>query len=103
MEVCIWLRRFRNGENHKFALCIENDDCEDLEKRNVYQILPDAKEEKEGYLRVVDAPVDNEVSIIPLLLGIKQQPGIDSPDNRHPALLLDRLVQSRYAFSVRML
>ena len=24
-----------------FALCIENKDCEDLEKRKIYQIMPD--------------------------------------------------------------
>ena len=41
-------------QNHEFALCIENRDCEDLEKRKIYQILPDAESEKEGYLRVID-------------------------------------------------
>jgi hypothetical protein len=41
-------------KNHKFALCIENKDCEDLEKRKIYQILADDEAEKEGYLRVVD-------------------------------------------------
>ena len=41
-------------ENHKFALCVENKDCEDLEKRKIYQVLPDEDSEKEGYLRVVD-------------------------------------------------
>ena len=41
-------------KNHKFALCIENKDCEDLEKRKIYQTLPDDEAEKEGYLRVVD-------------------------------------------------
>ena len=44
----------RKKEHHKFALCLENKDCEDLEKRKVYQILPDEESEKEGYLRVVD-------------------------------------------------
>ena len=38
----------------RFALCIENKDCEDLEKRKIYQILPDDKAEKEGYLRIID-------------------------------------------------
>jgi len=38
----------------KFVLCIENKDCEDLEKRKIYQVLPDDKAEKEGYLRVID-------------------------------------------------
>jgi len=38
----------------RFAVCIENKDCEDLEKRKVYQILLDKAAAKEGYLRVVD-------------------------------------------------
>ena len=40
--------------NYGFALCIENKDCEDLEKRKIYQIIPDEDAEQEGYLRVVD-------------------------------------------------
>ncbi|MBU4232282.1 MAG: hypothetical protein L6277_06460 [Desulfobacterales bacterium] len=41
-------------ENYSFALCIENKDCEDLEKRKIYQMLPDEEADKEGYLRVID-------------------------------------------------
>jgi hypothetical protein len=41
-------------ENHRFALCIENKDCEDLEKRKIYQVLPDEEAEKEGYIRLID-------------------------------------------------
>ncbi len=37
-----------------FVLCIENNGCEDLEKRKFYQILPDEEAAKEGYLRVID-------------------------------------------------
>lgn len=37
-----------------FVLCIENKDCEDLEKGKVYPVLPDAKAKREGYLRIVD-------------------------------------------------
>ena len=44
----------RTKEHYKFALCVKNKDCADLEKRKVYQIVPDDKSEKEGYLRVVD-------------------------------------------------
>jgi hypothetical protein len=36
------------------VLCIENKDCDDLEKRKVYQVLPDDKAADEGYLRIVD-------------------------------------------------
>lgn len=38
----------------KFALCIENRECDDLEKGKVYVILPDASAKKDGYLRVED-------------------------------------------------
>ena len=38
----------------RFALCLENSECEDLEKRKIYQILPDAEAAQEEYLRVVD-------------------------------------------------
>lgn len=37
-----------------FALCIEDTDCDDLEKRKLYQVLPDEEAAQEGYLRVVD-------------------------------------------------
>jgi hypothetical protein len=37
-----------------FALCVRNDDCEDLELRKVYRILPDDRAAEEGYVRVVD-------------------------------------------------
>jgi len=40
--------------DQKYALCIENRDCEDIEKRKVYQVLPDEEAKKEGYLRVLD-------------------------------------------------
>ncbi len=41
-------------KEHVFALCIENKDCEDLEKRKIYEILPDNEATREGYLRVID-------------------------------------------------
>jgi len=42
-------------ENNKtgYVLCVDNKDCEDLEKRKIYKILPDDAK-KEGYLRVID-------------------------------------------------
>lgn len=39
---------------HRFALCLRNDECEDLELRKVYRVLPDKRAEKDGFLRVVD-------------------------------------------------
>jgi hypothetical protein len=44
----------RGKENYRFVLCIENKDCEDLEKRKIYQVLPDEEAAKEGYIRVID-------------------------------------------------
>jgi len=41
-------------QERRFVLCIRNDECEDLELRKVYQVLPDRKASKEGYLRIVD-------------------------------------------------
>ncbi len=37
-----------------FALCIENKECEDLERRKIYKVLPDDEAAKEGYLRIID-------------------------------------------------
>ena len=37
-----------------FALCIENKECEDLEKRKIYRVRPDDDAAKEGYLRIID-------------------------------------------------
>ncbi len=41
-------------EKIQFVLCLENKDCDDLEKRKIYQVVPDAEAESEGYLRVID-------------------------------------------------
>ncbi len=41
-------------ETYRFALCIENKDCDDLEKRKIYQVVPDAEAEKEDFIRVID-------------------------------------------------
>lgn len=38
----------------RFAMCVRNEDCEDLELRKVYRVLPDKKAESEAYLRVID-------------------------------------------------
>ncbi len=38
----------------EFALCVKNDDCDDLEPRKIYRLLTDEKAAQEGYVRVVD-------------------------------------------------
>jgi hypothetical protein len=37
-----------------FALCIDDTECDDLELRKVYRVIPDGEARKEGYLRVID-------------------------------------------------
>ena len=49
-------------EQH-FVLCIRNDDSEDLERRKIYQVIPDAESEKEGYIRV-QLPEEAEKMIV---------------------------------------
>jgi len=44
----------RHSTEHRFAVCVRNDDCEDLEVRKLYQVLPDKRAEQEGYIRVID-------------------------------------------------
>jgi hypothetical protein len=44
----------KKNKEQVFALCIENKECEDLEKRKIYRVLPDDKAAKESYLRIID-------------------------------------------------
>ncbi len=38
----------------RFVLCIKNDDCDDLEPRKIYRVLPDEASAADGYIRVID-------------------------------------------------
>lgn len=38
----------------RFVLCIRKEDCEDLEPRKIYQVLPDEASAADGYIRVID-------------------------------------------------
>jgi hypothetical protein len=47
--------------NHKdkkverqFVVCVSNKDCEDLEVRKIYEVLPDRLAAEDGYIRVID-------------------------------------------------
>lgn len=44
----------KDMKERKFALCVKNDACDDLELRKIYQVLPDVRAHKDGYLRIVD-------------------------------------------------
>jgi len=44
----------RSKVNSRFVICIRNEECEDLEPRKVYEVLPDEAAAADGYLRVID-------------------------------------------------
>ena len=44
----------RKKEESRFVVCIRNEDCEDLELRKIYKVLPDAAAADDGYIRVID-------------------------------------------------
>ncbi len=44
----------RDKQRPRFVLCVRNNGSEELQRRKVYQVLPDTTAAKEGYLRVVD-------------------------------------------------
>lgn len=43
-----------NGSKIQFVVCLKNDDCEDLETRKIYQVLPDEKAAEDDYIRIID-------------------------------------------------
>ena len=44
----------RRNSQKKFAVCVRNENSEDLEPRKIYQILPDERAAADGYIRVID-------------------------------------------------
>jgi hypothetical protein len=38
----------------RFVLCIRKEECEDLDRRKIYQVLPDEAAAIDGYIRVID-------------------------------------------------
>lgn len=46
-------------QNFRFVICIEDRDCEDLEKGKVYRLLSDEAAGREGYLRIIDESTED--------------------------------------------
>jgi hypothetical protein len=44
----------KKNQKSRFAICISNHGCDDLEIWKLYRVLPDPKAAKEDLLRVVD-------------------------------------------------
>jgi len=38
----------------RFVVCVQNEDCEDLELRKIYEVLPDESAAEDGYIRITD-------------------------------------------------
>jgi hypothetical protein len=49
----------KTSDTRQFVICVRNEECEDLDLRKVYPILPDKQAAKDGYLRVVDESGDD--------------------------------------------
>ena len=54
-----------------FTLCVEDGGMEDLEARKVYQVLPDRKASREGYVRVIDESGEDYVYPSTLFVPVK--------------------------------
>ena len=67
----------RQNKEQRFALCIRDDDCEDLEVRKIYEVLPDKRAARDGYLRIIDESGEDylypESYFIPVTLPRKAQ------------------------------
>jgi hypothetical protein len=44
----------RKKSESQFVVCVRNEDCEDIELRKIYQVLPDEDAAEDGYIRVID-------------------------------------------------
>jgi len=73
----------KKNAHPEYALCVENRDCEDLDKRKIYQILYDEEAQKEGYLRVLDESGENYLYpasyFIPVQLPVEAQEALRLP------------------------
>lgn len=43
-----------NDSKFRFAVCVKNDNCRDLELRKNYEVLSDEKAVEDDYIRVID-------------------------------------------------
>jgi hypothetical protein len=54
-----------------FALCVEDGGMEDLEAREVYQMLPDREASREGYVRIIDESGEDYIYPSELFVPVK--------------------------------
>jgi hypothetical protein len=68
---------YQEHKKSRFVLCVRNDECEDLELRKVYRVVPDRRAAREGYVRIVDESGEDylypESYFVPVRLPRKAQ------------------------------
>jgi hypothetical protein len=61
----------------RYAVCVRNEECDDLEIRKIYPILPDKEAARDGYVRVVDESGEDylypESYFVPVRLPLRAQ------------------------------
>ena len=65
------------GKQPGFVVCVNNDDCEDLEVRKIYQVLADETAAADGLLRVVDESGEDYLYPAKLFLQIELPQAIE--------------------------
>ena len=65
----------RNGS--KFVVCVRNDECDDLEIRKIYQVIPDEAASTDGLLRIVDESGEDYLYPASLFLQIELPQSIE--------------------------
>ena len=55
----------------EFVVCVNSGDCDDLEVRKIYQVLPDERATADGLIRVVDESGEDYLYPAKLFLQIE--------------------------------
>ena len=61
----------------RFVVCVNNNECEDLEVRKLYQVLPDEAAASDGLVRVVDESGEDYLYPTELFLQIELPQAIE--------------------------
>lgn len=65
------------GKDPRFVVCVRNDDCEDLEIRKIYQVLPDEAAAADDLVRIVDESGEDYLYPATLFLQIELPQAIE--------------------------
>jgi hypothetical protein len=65
------------GKQPGFVVCVNSGECEDLEVRKIYQVLPDEAAANDGLLRVVDESGEDYLYPAKLFLQIELPQAIE--------------------------